>query len=158
MLRTRAIPAILCLVATLTACSGGSTTSAVRTDEAASAPHDDLATATISGGARLWVRLPSTEGLDAPVEGTLRWDEGGECFLLERNGQIYGVVWPNDTTADAASAVVTSDGDAIDVGNDILGSGGYLDVAEDLDMPAECAPTAGEVAVFNADATLTSRD
>lgn len=156
MLRTLALGAILGLVATLTGCSEVSTTSPPN-DEVASRSLVGLAASTTSGGARLWVRLPSTDGLDALIEGTLRWNEGGACFLLEGNGQFYGVVWPNGTTADAASAVVTSDGDAIQVGDDIVGAGGYLDVAEGLGIPADCAPTAGEVAVFNADATLTSR-
>lgn len=156
-LRTLALGAIIGLVAMLTGCSEVSTTSPA-TDVVASEPLGGLAVSTTSGGARLWVRLPSTDGLDALIEGTLRWDENGECFLLERNGQSYGVVWPNGTTAGAARAVTTSDGDAIQVGDDIAGSGGYLDVAEDLGMPAECAPTAGEVAVFNADSALNARN
>lgn len=142
------------------ACSSDAGTSTPSTDASAPLSLDTpaaLATETTSGDVRLWVRSPSDEELDAPVEGVLVWDEDAGCFLLERNALRYGVVWPSGATADPSGpAVLTGEGELLDVGEYVTGSGGYLQVADALGMPPACAPAA-EVAVFNAESALTTR-
>jgi len=159
MWRTGTLLALILSVAV--ACSGGPTTSTASTDDPRTGSGNTvpgLAEPTSSGGARLWVRLPSDEQLDAPVEGVLRWEADAGCFLLERNELLFGVVWPSGTTAEPSGpSLVTSGGETLAVGAYVVGSGGYLDVAAALGMPAACAPEADEIAVFNADSTLGVR-
>jgi hypothetical protein len=110
-----------------------------------------------SDGPRLWVQplFQSQESLAAPVEGILRYDANNDCFLLERNNELFPVVWPAGTSATATGPTVTSnDGTEIQIGHSVSGAGGYLDVAEQVGIPAACVPASGEVAVFNTDATL----
>ena len=111
----------------------------------------DLADTIISDGVRLWVRLPSAEGLDAPVEGTLRYTEEDDCFLLERNGVAYPVVWPTGTTAtESGPTVVSKAGESIALGQYVSGAGGYLDAAKDLGIPAACVRSTQEAGVVQA--------
>lgn len=156
---------LLCLLSvSAAACSGGSDASTGVTDAPASERTDPttgevlpaLADTLVADGVRLWVRLPSDEELAAPVEGALRYDKDDDCFLLERNGISYPVVWPADTTAESSGpTVVSSVGDRIALGQYVVGSGGYLDIAVTLGIPAECVPATQEVAVFNANSTLS---
>jgi hypothetical protein len=61
-------------------------------------------------------------------------------------------VWPRGTTAAEPGPTVTvSGGTAIQIGQYVSGAGGYLDVSEQLGIPAECLPASREVAVFNTD-------
>ena len=102
------------------------------------------------------MQLPSDEELSAPVEGTLRYHEDDDCFLLEWNGVAYPVVWPAGTTAESSGpTVVSSAGDRIALGQYVVGDGGYLDVAGAWGIPTACVPATREVAVFNANSTLT---
>jgi hypothetical protein len=156
---------VLCVLSvSAAACSGGPGASTPVTDPPASErtdpPTDDaqptLADTLVVDGVRLWVQLPSDEELSAPVEGILRYDEDDDCFLLERNGVAYPVVWPADTTAESSGpTVVSSAGDLIALGQYVVGGGGYLDVAGAWGIPAECLPPTRAVAVFNANSTLT---
>lgn len=157
---------VLCLLAVSAgACSSGSATPSGITDPPASDRTDTpgalapgFAVMLVSDGVRLWVRLPSNDELDAPVEGTLLYDKEGDCFLLERGGFVYPVVWPAGTTADSSGpVVVSSDGDRIAVGQYVVGGGGYLDIVEALGVPADCSAATEGVAVFNANSTLSIR-
>ncbi len=165
MIRKLGILWLLGVSAAAGACSSGSGASTGSTDPPASDGTETpgvlapgFAATLVSDGVRLWVRLPSDDGLDAPVEGTLLYDEDDECFLLERGGSAYPVVWPAGTTAESSGpTVVSSDGVRIAVGQYVVGGGGYLDIAEALGVPADCSAATEGVAVFNANSTLSIR-
>lgn len=52
-------------------------------------------------------------------------------------------------TLNDAVAVRLPSGDRVTEGDTVSGGGGYLYVADEYGIPAECVPATGEVAVFN---------
>jgi hypothetical protein len=96
---------------------------------------------------------PPAPGLEAPISGTVRYDEANDCFLIESvTGAQYPIVWPAGTTAAVTgSGVVLSDGRTVNTGDHVSGAGGYLPVAAEWNIPAECSALSdGQIAVFNA--------
>lgn len=88
--------------------------------------------------------------------------EGG-CVLLAG----MPVVWPDGTTWDADTpAVVLPNGDAVAMGDEVTGGGGYhyADTiaggvgARGAELAAECAGPTNEVAVFNAGSEVVRVD
>ena len=119
------------------------------------------ATFTVGSGPRLWVQplFASDESLGAPVKGVLQYDATNDCFLLDRDGVIYPVVWPEGTTvASSDPIVVSAAGVETRVGQFVSGGGGYLYVAEQVGIPPDCLPPSGEVAVFNTHGVVTATD
>ncbi len=104
------------------------------------------------GVPRVWVQPESdaTDGMGAEVKGELVYVEEHDCFQIELAGVRYPVVWPARTrgTADGPG-VVLWDHEVARVGDEVFGGGGYLPVADEFDIPAECLPETGEVAVYN---------
>lgn len=106
----------------------------------------------------VWAQQPfaSADGMQALVQGTLQHDGEHDCFLIGPDDGGHPVVWPAGTkgTADGPG-VELPDGEIARVGDEVYGSGGYLQVAHEYDIPAECLPESGEVAVFNPDEDVT---
>jgi hypothetical protein len=103
---------------------------------------------------RVWAQEPAPTdagGLAAIVRGSLTYDAMQDCFLLDLEGIRYPVVWPAGTegTSDGPG-VVLRDGSTLRVGDHVSGAGGYLQVADEYEIPLGCLPSTGEVAVFNA--------
>jgi hypothetical protein len=74
------------------------------------------------------------------------------CLLVigDEDGVTYPVVWPSATESLADTiGVQLPSGDRATEGDIISGGGGYLYVADEYGIPAECRPATGEVAVFN---------
>jgi hypothetical protein len=46
-------------------------------------------------------------------------------------------------------------GEAVAIGDDVSGGGGYLKVAQKFGIPSACLPATGEVAVFNPNGDVT---
>ena len=108
------------------------------------APTGDLPT--------VWAQepSPSAEGMAALVLGTVQYDAGNGCFLLDQGELSYPVVWPAGTVGTAEGpGVVLPDGHIARVGDEVRGGGGYLDVADQFGIPAACRLSPSEVAVFN---------
>ena len=95
-------------------------------------------------------------GEHALIEGTLATRDG--CVLLEQEGFdiAYPVVWPSGTSIvreDPLTLELPS-GEELAVGQAVSGGGGNHDSSSgrvEVDIPAECVPETGEVAVFNPD-------
>ncbi len=99
-------------------------------------------------------------GTDAEVVGTLATRDG--CVLLEQEGFdiAYPVVWPSGTSIAREDPLTLKlpSGEELAVGQAVSGGGGYFHSSSDevkVDIPAECIPETGEVAVFNPDADLS---
>jgi hypothetical protein len=97
----------------------------------------------------------------AIVAGEVTFEDG--CLLLGR----MPVVWPEGTTWDADTpAVVLPNGDAVAMGDEVTGGGGYHyadTIAEGVgargaELAAECAGPTNEVAVFNAGSEVVRVD
>lgn len=106
---------------------------------------------------QVWAQepAPTDEGLAAVVRGTVTYDATQDCFLLELEGIHYPVVWPAGTVGTGdGPGVVLRDGSTLRVGEEVSGGGGYLQVADEYDIPSGCLPSTGEVAVFNPNESL----
>jgi hypothetical protein len=95
-------------------------------------------------------------GEDALIEGRLVLRDG--CVVLEPEGLglAYPVIWPSGTSIVQVEPLTLElpSGDELAIGQVVSGGGGYHDAASDrveVDVPAECVPETGEVAVFNPD-------
>ncbi len=101
---------------------------------------------------RVWVQEPtdSNEGMAAEVKGELVYRAADDCVQIELEGLRYPIVWPTGTegTADGPGVVLPG-GVTARVGDEVYGGGGYLPVADEFGIPAECVPETGEVAVYN---------
>jgi hypothetical protein len=97
---------------------------------------------------------PEDGGEQAIVAGRVRFDEAGNCFLLERDGERFPVVWPYGTTvSDDARTITLDDDTVIHLGDRVEGGGGYhgADVHALVDLePSACLVGDPEVAVFQA--------
>jgi hypothetical protein len=127
---------------------------AVACQDSSSSPADEPADLGAPDAAipRVWAQesAPSDDGLAAEVRGSLAYDATQDCFLLELEGIQYPVVWPAGTVGTSdGPGVVLRDGSTVRAGDDLLGGGGYLQVADEYDIPSGCLPSTGEVAVFN---------
>lgn len=102
--------------------------------------------------------VPIRGGQDALVQGELAYDQTHDCFLLQRDGASYPVVWPAGTEGTAnGPGVRLPDGTTVRLGDQVAGGGGYHRAdayLEDVTLPAECVPASGQVAVFNATEVL----
>jgi hypothetical protein len=97
--------------------------------------------------------------MDAEVRGVLELE--GACLYvdLDEVGERYPVLWPSGTRWDGDSqAVVTPEGEALSMGEEVYGSGGYLKIADvesragadAADLARQCIDnTYGDVAVVN---------
>lgn len=140
--------------------------SAVAGSSAASSSTNSLPTSTTAANPdppRVWAPppipddAPPATGLAAQISGTVRYDETNDCFLIDDPwGATYPVVWPAGTIAAATgNGVVLSDGRTVKTGDHVSGGGGYLRVAPEWAIPAECSNLSdGEIAVFNAASPL----
>jgi hypothetical protein len=108
---------------------------------------------------RLWVQ-PSGQPSDdqnAIVQGTVGFDETSNCFFLEGGELRYPVVWPARTTiSDDGSGIELGDGRTVRLGDHVSGGGGYQQFEGEPvhDIPSDCLPATGAVAVFNPEAEL----
>lgn len=97
---------------------------------------------------------PEDGGEQVIVAGRVRFDEAGNCFLLERDGERFPVVWPYGTTvSDDAQTITLDDDTVIHLGDRVEGGGGYhgADVHALVDIePSACLVGDPEVAVFQA--------
>ena len=76
-----------------------------------------------------------------------------DCFFIDDpTGATFPVVWPAGTVAaPTGRGVELSDGRTVNTGDQVSGGGGYLRVAAEWAIPAECSNLSdGEIAVFNA--------
>lgn len=96
-------------------------------------------------------------GEHAIIQGTLAAHDG--CVLLEQEGVdiAYPVVWPSGTSIASEDPLTLElpSGEELAVGQAVSGGGGYHNASSpqvQVDIPAECVPETGEVAVFNPDA------
>jgi hypothetical protein len=90
--------------------------------------------------------------LAALIQGELQYDEVHDCFLVApaETDVAYPVVWPSGTLSLADEiGVQLPSGDRVTVGDTISGGGGYFNAPTAYDIPAECVPPLGDVAVFN---------
>jgi hypothetical protein len=101
----------------------------------------------------------SSDQNDAGIGGVLELDADCLYVALDEVGERYPIVWPEGTRWDAdTQTIVTPDGETLSAGDEVYGSGGYLDV-DDIDRLAgadaaalarRCVDnTYGEVAVVN---------
>lgn len=102
-------------------------------------------------------------GDDALVVGTLTTWSG--CVLLQMEGfdHAYPVIWPSGTSiaGDDPLTLRLPSGEELTVGQAVSGGGGYYQATSDqvdVDIPAQCLPESGEVAIFNPDGRLTIID
>jgi hypothetical protein len=108
----------------------------------------------------VWVQEPAEtdDGMGADVHGSLAYDAGQDCFLLELEGVRYPVIWPAGTVGTAdGPGVALGDGTVARLGDRVSAGGGYLpitEVADRYEIPAGCVPETGEVAVFNPNESL----
>jgi hypothetical protein len=127
---------------------------AVACQDGSSSPADEPADRGVRNSAvpRVWAQepAPTDEGFEAEVRGSLTYDATQDCFMLELEGIQYPVVWPAGTVGTSdGPGVVLRDGLTLRAGDDVSGGGGYLQVADQYDIPLACLPSTGEVAVFN---------
>ena len=89
--------------------------------------------------------------LAALISGELQYDEVHDCLLVIDGGVAYPVVWPSGTVslADTIGVQLYPFSRRATEGDIISGGGGYLYVADEYGIPAECLPATGDVAVFN---------
>lgn len=100
-------------------------------------------------------------GDDALVRGRLV--TRGRCVLLEDDEGVdiaYPVIWPSGTSIHSENPFTLRLKSAalITVGAVVSGGGGYHQASSEIvevDIPAECVPETGEVAVFNPVADLS---
>lgn len=95
--------------------------------------------------------------MDAIVGGALTFD--GECLYLVSGEIEYPVVWPHGASWDDDPPSVRIDGQRIEPGMSVTGSGGYVPLVRDnlvraagaavADAAIECAGPTGEIAYFN---------
>ncbi len=93
----------------------------------------------------------SDEGMAAQVTGSLSYD--GDCLRLGD----YPVLWPEDTKWAGPEVLTLPSGEQVEVGTQLHGGGGYLnvDAVEELfgeevaDAAERCLGEGDEVAVFN---------
>lgn len=95
-------------------------------------------------------------GEDAEIRGTLAIRDGCVLLAQEDVGVAYPVIWPSGTSiaSEDPLALELPSGDELAVGQRVRGAGGYHDGASpsvEVDVPPECLPETGEVAVFNPD-------
>lgn len=109
------------------------------------------------------MRYPSSsgsgDGMDGVIRGVLELD--GECLYVARDvvGERYPILWPSGTEWDADNqSVVTSGGESMPIGGEVLGGGGflYLDAVDRLagsdaaDLARACVGnTSGQIAIVN---------
>lgn len=103
-------------------------------------------------------------GMDADIRGTVAFDGGSGCLLLElENGERLPVVWPYGASWRADPPAVELQGQLIEPGTVVEGGGGYLhyeQVRESAgtavaDAAQACAGTSGEVVFFNRDSEVS---
>ncbi|HSQ38157.1 MAG TPA: hypothetical protein VLS92_09730 [Acidimicrobiia bacterium] len=96
--------------------------------------------------------------MDALIRGTVVFDEGSGCLLLEfEGGGRLPVVWPAGASWRADPPAVELQGQLIEPGVFVEGGGGYLYYEEVREMAGTavadaaqaCAGPTGEVAFFN---------
>ncbi|MGK2884267.1 MAG: hypothetical protein ACSLE8_05750 [Rhodococcus sp. (in: high G+C Gram-positive bacteria)] len=101
----------------------------------------------------------NADGMSDEIRGVLELD--GDCLSLARDevGERYPILWPSGTEWDTDDqSVVTSRGETLPLGGEVLGGGGYLYVddvdrfagSDAADLARECVDnTIGEIAIVN---------